>query len=396
MSQPLNIAFIGNQIAFGGGATSFYLLVKSLKDKPINKFVFASEIRSLEMKQNFKKYCEVVEQINISEVKSSQTSKTSNYRYLKAKKKIKEEVGRITLLIEKYNIDVIHFNNSVFSHLYEEILKKSDVKIVTHVREMILSNKGKVPDLIVDNIAKFSWKIITISDNEMKPFSNSDHVIPIANPFDFSKIAHPFLNLRGEWSVKDDAIIIGMIGRFAKSKGHMLFLEAAKLLIDENKGISIKFVIAGVAKRKPLWKRILKRLLFRTDFGDIVLSFMRKNDLYKHVILIPYTKSIFNVINTFDIVVRPSLFGDPWGRDIIESMAFGKPIIATGTSEFYVENKVNGFLIQPSPAALAERIKYCINDPKVLDSMRELNKIKINKMCSIKEYGDNVFNFYMS
>ena len=53
---------------------------------------------------------------------------------------------------------------------------------------MILSNKGKVPDLIVDNIAKFSWKIITISDNEMKPFSTSDHVIPIANPFDFSNI----------------------------------------------------------------------------------------------------------------------------------------------------------------------------------------------------------------
>ena len=45
MSKKINIAFIGNQIAFGGGATSFYLLVKSLKDRPINKYVFVNSIK---------------------------------------------------------------------------------------------------------------------------------------------------------------------------------------------------------------------------------------------------------------------------------------------------------------------------------------------------------------
>ena len=34
----------------------------------------------------------------------------------------------------------------------------------------------------------------------------------------------------------------------------------------------------------------------------------------------------------------------PWGRDLIEAMTFGLPIVTLGTFETVVENGVNGFI----------------------------------------------------
>jgi glycosyltransferase involved in cell wall biosynthesis len=50
--------------------------------------------------------------------------------------------------------------------------------------------------------------------------------------------------------------------------------------------------------------------------------------------------------SNFHVLIRPSLNNDPWGRDIIEAMSTGKPVIATGNYARFVKNGVNGFLIQ--------------------------------------------------
>ena len=46
-----------------------------------------------------------------------------------------------------------------------------------------------------------------------------------------------------------------------------------------------------------------------------------------------------------DFIVRPSRDNDPWGRDVIETMAHGKVIVATGFFDGFVKNDVNGFIV---------------------------------------------------
>ena len=49
-------------------------------------------------------------------------------------------------------------------------------------------------------------------------------------------------------------------------------------------------------------------------------------------------------MRTMDLILRTDTSGCPWGRDIIEAMSNGLPVIACGTSEVFIKSGINGFL----------------------------------------------------
>lgn len=70
-------------------------------------------------------------------------------------------------------------------------------------------------------------------------------------------------------------------------------------------------------------------------------------------------------------VICPS-YEEDYGLTAIEAMAFGKPVIACsdggGYAEFIEEGK-NGFIVEPTGKAIAEKIKYLKDNPDVLQEM---------------------------
>jgi glycosyltransferase involved in cell wall biosynthesis len=66
-------------------------------------------------------------------------------------------------------------------------------------------------------------------------------------------------------------------------------------------------------------------------------------------------------------LIRPSLNNDPWGRDIIEAMSTGKPVIATGHYDKFVKDGVNGYLIQnPDHLLLSNTMKKFIDNKELI------------------------------
>ena len=51
-----------------------------------------------------------------------------------------------------------------------------------------------------------------------------------------------------------------------------------------------------------------------------------------------------SVVLAGDLIAKPTREYNPWGRDILEAMAFGKPAISVGTYGRFVENGVTGIL----------------------------------------------------
>ena len=96
-----------------------------------------------------------------------------------------------------------------------------------------------------------------------------------------------------------------------------------------------------------------------------------------------------------NIIVRPAISGDPWGRDIIESMSLKKPIIATGISNFFVEDGLTGFLVSPKDSKnLANKILELINDPIKARIFGEVGYEKVKRMCDISSFGKKMDNIY--
>lgn len=393
----MKVAFLGNQISPGGGSTSLLLMLKSLKHYEFDKYVFVSTCKSEEMKNDFSKYCNSVDIIDLDEIVSCQTSNTPFHKFILHRIRAKKKTLKFVKKLNQLNIDILHINNSVFAHSLKWIKRTSNIKIVVHIREKIdHSGIHYLQKYISKNIENYADFLITISDNESAIFSDHKNIITIANPFDFTEInstkIHPIL----ERELDKDTLLIGMLGRFNRLKGHIDFLKAIKLIVEKNRvGHNLKFALVGVNHPKPLWKRIVKKVLFRQDLHTEITKYITKNSIAKYILMIPYTKDVFSTINRMDIVVRPSLTGDPWGRDIIEAMAFKKPIVATGYSEYFIRNNQSGFLVPPGiPEKLAIKIWELIISKDLRKDFGKNGYNIIRAMCDLDGYGAKIIKIY--
>jgi glycosyltransferase involved in cell wall biosynthesis len=149
-----------------------------------------------------------------------------------------------------------------------------------------------------------------------------------------------------------------LIGRIVPEKGIETAVQALEVLrADTNIDGKISLTIAGSGKFE--FEEYLRGLVVRAGLNEQV-SFKGQ---------IPY-EEIPSFLGRFDALIFPSIWVEPFGRVILESMVSGLVVIATsrgGPSEVITHGE-NGLLFEPgNPEVLAEEIKYLIED-KVLHS----------------------------
>jgi len=390
------IAFLAHGLYFGGATASLYLMMKSLERSPFDKILYVTSCRSEEMKQDFLRYCQSVTTVRIAQVHNNQAGYTPEWQF---RLKILYPLGHFVDELIRQHVDILHINSTVFPHIHQAIRSRTQIKIVTHVRELIPSyGNGFGRDYTIREILKRSDAIVTISDNEARLFSGHPNLHVLPNPFDFSVTEGVETTFRKENAISNDCVLVGMSGQFSRTKGHLDFLRALRIL-DERRlaKFPFRFCILGVSPRPPAWKRAIKSVLRRPDFHRDVLRFIHANDLMPRLLMRPYEYRFFPALKAMDIMVRPSLSGDPWGRDIIEAMAFGKSIVATGNSAFFVRPHETGILVPAgSPEALADGIQELMNDPAKRERFGMEGRRHIERLCDIRRYGDQLTKLYNS
>ena len=80
-----------------------------------------------------------------------------------------------------------------------------------------------------------------------------------------------------------------------------------------------------------------------------------------------------------DVVLRLSRQNDPWGRDIIEAITSGKPVLATGNNSTYVQQGLHGYLFEPyDPQAIAQKIRFLSQNDHIYEAICVAN-LKLGK-----------------
>ncbi|PPS43393.1 glycosyltransferase family 4 protein [Chroococcidiopsis sp. TS-821] len=131
-----------------------------------------------------------------------------------------------------------------------------------------------------------------------------------------------FSAIRQQWNISEDTRVISYVGRLDKEKGIEILIKAFALLVK--KGVKSKLLIAG----KPVahasieageeYQKSLEQL-------SIDLGVASDVNFLGHV---TNTTAVYQVS---DVTVVPSLWSEPFGRVIIESMACGTPVVASRT-----------------------------------------------------------------
>ena len=96
-----------------------------------------------------------------------------------------------------------------------------------------------------------------------------------------------------------------------------------------------------------------------------------------------------------DIYVRADRSGSPWGRDIIEAMWAGLPIVATGSNEEFIINKETGFLVeQGNPSAIAKYVTQLLRDDDLYNKIASASATRARFLFDKRKYIERLSNLF--
>jgi glycosyltransferase involved in cell wall biosynthesis len=180
--------------------------------------------------------------------------------------------------------------------------------------------------------------------------------------------------LRKELGVEDDVPLVGMIANFNfEIKGHRCFLEAAKGVMEKVR--DVEFLLVGDGPLRNQYKEMAQNI-----------------GIKEKVHFLGERPDVPAILSHLAVSVLSST-SEGFSNVILESMAAGRPVIATkiGGSPEIVVDGVTGYLVPPGDSlAMAEAITELLQDPDKARAMgsagRKVVKEKFTVETMVKKY----------
>ena len=215
-------------------------------------------------------------------------------------------------------------------------------------------------------------KMVAVSDAIKKDILRYDRVSPskimvLHNGVDIERFKPGvnFRDMRKQFAISKDDVVIGFVGRLVISKGLNYLIEAVALLKNS---YNVKLLIVGDGSLMEELKKIAK------DKG-----------LEESVIFTGLRRDITDVLSSIDIFVLSSI-KEGFPNSLLEAMAMGKPVVATAVGGIpeVIGHGTNGLLVQPADIeGLALALKTVIDNPLMAKNMGIAARDFIEKNYSI-------------
>ena len=377
-----NILFFDHQAEMGGGEFS---LIEAIKVLDKNKF---NPIVMLGNRGPFKERLdEIGVNTGIIEVpeyfrtfKRDPLRKNNFIMFVKTALTLPKLISTTEKIIKQKKANLIFLNTIKSAFFGISAANKAKIKSIWIIRDCLtkdfyrpfflkqIAHLAKKADRIICTSEEVKSNLLKITNNKVK-----SKVIIIYNGVDLNKFS-PSLdgeNIKRELSLQNTRVVT-LIGRLEPWKGQIDFIEAAKLALEKRK--NLKFLIVG----GPLFGR--------QEYEKKCRNLVEELGLKKEILFLGFRKDVFDIMAASDIIVHTSTLPEPFGRDIIEAMACGKPVISTnigGPKEIITPE--TGILIEPNrPDFLAEEVIRLIDDPEQRNLLGKNARKRAEEIFDIK------------
>jgi glycosyltransferase involved in cell wall biosynthesis len=160
--------------------------------------------------------------------------------------------------------------------------------------------------------------------------------------------------LRQELGISSDFVNVAVMGQLYRPKGQHFAIEALSRLIAEFPNIRLYLVGDHVIEEYRPYRAELEALI-------------KNHGLLNHVFFTGWRMDALDVASQMDIILHPSL-AEGFGRAVLESMALGKPVIASavGGLREAVQDGRNGYLVAPGNVeAIVSRWRELLSSPEL-------------------------------
>jgi len=182
-------------------------------------------------------------------------------------------------------------------------------------------------------------------------------------------------NIKKESSIiKNDSVTFIYLSNLMEEKGILVFLKSIKLLQSFKKNLRV-YVVGSSA--------------------DITINYindyLKENKIKNVKVLGPkYGEDKYFYLNKSDVFILPTYYkNECFPLTILEAFQAGLAVISTnnGAIPDMVKNNINGFIVpQNDSDALAEKMKYLIENVAILNKMKVKNKLEYSE-----KYTEDIF-----
>jgi len=350
----------------GGVAEYLYLLLANMNTQKYDNILILSEEYKPQINR-FEKIASKIYFVPMTREISIKQDMNAIIKIHKIIKKLKPDIiymhsskaggiGRIATLFNRkikiiYNAHGWYFNAKI-SEKKRKMYALIERMLAIKTDIIINISKSEYESAIKNKIAKPSKMCIIENGIDLKKFSDTEKCRK---------------EIREKYDIKDDEIVIGVVGRIAEQKDPMTFIKAAKIV--HNKIPNTKFMYIGAG-----------------NLEEDVKNFAKENNLEKDVMITGWVNNSEKYIPALDIAVLPSKW-EGFGLVILEYMACKKPIIASnlgGISDI-MNCSENGFLIESEDyQELSDDIIQYIENENLIRKVTKYNEEYVKKNYSIE------------
>ena len=260
------------------------------------------------------------------------------------------------------------------------VKKKYKKKIISHIRTC--PPKSYFSSLQLKTIYEYSNKLVFITENEklhMEKFLNKKIEGDIIyNIFDER-------NLLFKKNINPNKIIFLSVSNFSLERGQDRIIQVIEELKRKNiKGI--KFVFIGDTKIKKIMKK-------NKIFNLVHYANQKKvNDLIEFK---GHLEQIDHFFKEGTILVKLSRLDLSWGRDVIEAMSFGCPVISTGFYDKFVKSNQTGLLLgEFHLSQTVDEILKLVSNQEKLKELSENAQITVKNICMSEENLNKILKIF--
>jgi len=177
--------------------------------------------------------------------------------------------------------------------------------------------------------------------------------------------------------------VIGLVADIVPWKRHAIFLEAAKLILQQDP--TIHFVIAA----RPYSSAYA---VYEKKFREQVAAFIPRENLH----WIENVTQVELLLPAFDLLIHTA-FGEPLGRAVCEAMAMEIPVIAfdSGAIRNLITQHKDGILIRSEdPKEFAREALRLLADTVLLAKMGIEARLSMLKSFTMEEIGQRMIAEY--
>lgn len=297
-------------------------------------------------------------------------------------------IFKLFIFLRKRDIDLVH-TNTIQAQLCGSIVAKLiGAKLVCHDHNIQPQGMRRRIISIIGNI--FPDGIITVSNavrNSYLPYIlHPEKITTVHNGIDVGKmnLSHKCVDIRKEYEIPEEAIIIAMASVLRPWKGHETFLRAASIIKRNCR--DVRFLIVG--------GEFLDK---ERGYKDYLVNLGSQLGLEDRVIFTGFRRDVIDILSQVDLLVSASILPDPFPTVILEAMALGIPVVAThvgGVPEMVMEG-VTGYLLPPSdPPEMAEKIMLLLKNPIKRKEMGSMAQQSVKDRFTMDKFISGIESIY--